>query len=44
MKLLKEMQNIFSPSGEEENMKNFIIEYVKKNNKKLENETKNNSR
>ena len=33
MKLLKEMQNIFSPSGEEENMKNFIIEYVKKNNK-----------
>ena len=31
MKLLEEMQNIFSPSGEEDLMKEFLINYVKKN-------------
>ena len=32
MKLLEEMQNIFSPSGEEDLMKEFLINYVKKIN------------
>ena len=32
MKLLKEMQNIFSPSGKRRRIENFIIDY-KKNNK-----------
>ena len=34
MELLKEMQSVFSPSGDEELMRNFIINYVSRNQKK----------
>ena len=42
MELLKKMQSIFSPSGEEELMQKFLIKYVIKNQKKMEKKTKNN--
>jgi len=34
MELLKKMQSIFSPSGEEEKMQEFLIKYVSENEKK----------
>jgi len=33
MELLKKMQSIFSPSGEEESMRNFLIKYISENKK-----------
>ena len=33
MELLKKMQSIFAPSGEEESMKDFLINYISKNKK-----------